>query len=84
MNVLLNRYLYDRFGYDSAFIGTTIARASFKASFNISASAAADISSNITSAFQAGAFFGAIFCYLRESPILYTTILSLYLTNIAQ
>lgn len=58
---------YYSFGYDSAFIGTTIARASFKSSFNISKSAAADISSNITSAFQAGAFFGAIFCYLCKS-----------------
>ncbi|KAJ2980379.1 hypothetical protein NQ176_g2676 [Zarea fungicola] len=57
------------FGYDSAFIGTTIARASFKTSFNISKSAAADISSNITSAFQAGAFFGAIFCYLLTERV---------------
>ncbi|OAQ64703.1 MFS quinate transporter QutD [Pochonia chlamydosporia 170] len=57
------------FGYDSAFIGTTIARASFKSSFNIRKSAAADISSNITSAFQAGAFFGAIFCYLLTERV---------------
>lgn len=53
-----------RFGYDSAFIGTTIARDSFKRDFNITDDVANSISSNITSAFQAGAFFGAIFCFL--------------------
>lgn len=53
-----------RFGYDSAFIGTTIARDSFKRDFNITGDEANSISSNITSAFQAGAFFGAIFCFL--------------------
>lgn len=52
------------FGYDSAFIGTTIARDSFKRDFNITDDVANSISSNITSAFQAGAFFGAIFCFL--------------------
>ncbi|THX67429.1 MFS quinate transporter QutD [Aureobasidium pullulans] len=51
------------FGYDSAFVGTTIARASFKSDFGITKATAASISSNITSAFQAGAFFGALFCY---------------------
>jgi len=55
---------HDRFGYDSAFIGTTIARDSFKRDFGITAEVANSISSNITSAFQAGAFFGAIFCFL--------------------
>lgn len=53
-----------RFGYDSAFIGTTIARDSFKRDFKITDDVANSISSNITSAFQAGAFFGAIFCFL--------------------
>lgn len=53
-----------RFGYDSAFIGTTIARDSFKRDFQITDDVANSISSNITSAFQAGAFFGAIFCFL--------------------
>lgn len=53
-----------RFGYDSAFIGTTIARDSFKRDFGITDAVANSISSNITSAFQAGAFFGAIFCFL--------------------
>ncbi|KAF9894158.1 hypothetical protein FE257_009131 [Aspergillus nanangensis] len=52
------------FGYDSAFIGTTIARKSFQQDFAISKADANNISSNITSAFQAGAFFGAIFCFL--------------------
>ncbi|KAL2202219.1 general substrate transporter [Sarocladium strictum] len=51
------------FGYDSAFIGTTIARPSFKQDFGILPEHASEISSNITSAFQAGAFFGAIFCF---------------------
>ncbi|CAM1502715.1 Fc.00g074910.m01.CDS01 [Cosmosporella sp. VM-42] len=57
------------FGYDSAFIGTTIARASFKNDFSISKAEAPDISSNITSAFQAGAFFGAIFCFLITEKV---------------
>ncbi|KAJ5730662.1 uncharacterized protein N7483_005170 [Penicillium malachiteum] len=51
------------FGYDSAFIGTTIARDSFLTDFNITASNSSAISSNITSVFQAGAFFGALFCF---------------------
>ncbi|GAM39512.1 hexose transport-related protein [Talaromyces pinophilus] len=51
------------FGYDSAFVGTTIARASFKDDFGITSKNASSVSSNITSAFQAGAFFGALFCY---------------------
>lgn len=54
------------FGYDSAFVGTTIARASFKADFGIDADNSADISSNITSAFQLGAFVGAIICFLSK------------------
>lgn len=51
------------FGYDSAFIGVTIARAAFKNDFGIVGSEADNISSNITSTFQAGAFFGALFCF---------------------
>ncbi|CEL05038.1 Putative MFS quinate transporter [Aspergillus calidoustus] len=57
------------FGYDSAFVGTTIARQSFVDAFNIVESEAADTSSNITSAFQAGAFFGAVFCFLLTEKI---------------
>ncbi|KAL6822047.1 general substrate transporter [Trichoderma sp. SZMC 28015] len=57
------------FGYDGAFVGTTIARASFKKDFNISPADANSISSNITSAFQAGAFFGAIFCFFITEKV---------------
>ncbi|KAG9698313.1 general substrate transporter, partial [Aureobasidium melanogenum] len=57
------------FGYDSAFVGTTIARASFKKDFSITKATAAGISSNITSAFQAGAFFGALFCYFLTERV---------------
>ncbi|KAH0490196.1 hypothetical protein TgHK011_001676 [Trichoderma gracile] len=57
------------FGYDGAFVGTTIARASFKRDFNISPADANSISSNITSAFQAGAFFGAIFCFFITEKV---------------
>ncbi|KAG9518422.1 general substrate transporter, partial [Aureobasidium melanogenum] len=57
------------FGYDSAFVGTTIARVSFKEDFGITKATAAGISSNITSAFQAGAFFGALFCYFLTERV---------------
>ncbi|EFQ35347.1 hypothetical protein CGRA01v4_13357 [Colletotrichum graminicola] len=52
------------FGYDSAFIGTTIARKSFVNDFGITSDTSKEISSNITSAFQAGAVGGAIMCFL--------------------
>ncbi|KAI8181243.1 Quinate permease [Colletotrichum sp. SAR 10_86] len=51
------------FGYDSAFIGTTIARASFVRDFGITSATSKEISSNITSAFQAGALGGALMCF---------------------
>jgi len=54
------------FGYDSAFIGTTISRGSFKSAFGITKTNSNSISSNITSAFQAGAFFGALFCFFSK------------------
>lgn len=57
------------FGYDSAFIGVTIARTGFKNDFGIAASEANSISSNITSTFQAGAFFGALFCFFCKLVI---------------
>ncbi|GES57330.1 general substrate transporter [Aspergillus terreus] len=57
------------FGYDSAFVGTTIARQSFEDDFGISESNANYISSNITSTFQAAAFFGAIFCFLTTEVV---------------
>ncbi|KAK0379449.1 hypothetical protein CLIM01_03174 [Colletotrichum limetticola] len=51
------------FGYDSAFIGTTIARKSFVYEFGITSFTSKEISSNITSAFQAGALGGALMCF---------------------
>jgi sugar porter (SP) family MFS transporter len=54
-------------GYDSAFIGTTIALPSFKKEFKmdgLSTDALNLLSANIVSCYQAGAFFGAIFAYL--------------------
>ncbi|KAI1259327.1 general substrate transporter [Xylariaceae sp. FL1019] len=57
------------FGYDSAFVGTTIARKSFTDDFHITSASINSVSSNITSAFQAAAFFGSIFCYLTTEKI---------------
>jgi hypothetical protein len=51
------------FGYDSSFVGTTVSRSSFKEAFGITSATSDDVSSSITSAFQAGAFFGALFCF---------------------
>ena len=62
--LLLSTNIVIRFGYDSAFIGTTIARDSFIRDFKVQGAEANNISSNITASFQAGAFFGAIFCFL--------------------
>jgi hypothetical protein len=62
------------FGYDSAFIGTTIARSSFKSDFGITKTNSNSISSNITSAFQAGAFFGALFCFFSKFKSHYTNL----------
>ncbi|QKX60714.1 uncharacterized protein TRUGW13939_07860 [Talaromyces rugulosus] len=53
-------------GYDSAFIGTTLALDSFKSEFhfNIMSTTTKNlISANIVSCYQAGAFFGAFFAY---------------------
>ncbi|KAH8780705.1 general substrate transporter [Hyaloscypha finlandica] len=53
-------------GYDSAFIGGSIALASFKTEFNWAQYSKAEsdlISENIVSCYQAGAFFGAFFAY---------------------
>ncbi|KAI0126278.1 MFS quinate transporter QutD [Xylariales sp. AK1849] len=57
------------FGYDGAFVGTTIARDAFKRDFGITSANSSDVSSNITSAFQAGAFFGALFCFFITEKI---------------
>lgn len=53
-------------GYDSAFIGGTLALPSFEDEFGfdkLSKSAIALTSANIVSCYQAGAFFGAFFAY---------------------
>ncbi|KAK5128509.1 hypothetical protein LTR85_003178 [Meristemomyces frigidus] len=53
-------------GYDSAFIGTTLALPSFEDEFNFDALGKAQLAlvkSNIVSIYQAGAFFGAFFAY---------------------
>jgi len=50
-------------GYDSAFIGGTLALPSFKKEFGLdkeSTSALAFTSANIVSTYQAGCFFGAL------------------------
>ncbi|TGO29262.1 hypothetical protein BPAE_0017g00700 [Botrytis paeoniae] len=54
-------------GYDSAFIGTTIALPSFKEEFNFAALSTTKlnlVSANIVSCYQAGAFFGSLFAYI--------------------
>ncbi|TPX11254.1 uncharacterized protein E0L32_001072 [Thyridium curvatum] len=54
-------------GYDSAFIGGTIALDSFKEEFSFAQKPPQEvdlISANIVSCYQAGAFFGAILAYL--------------------
>lgn len=53
-------------GYDSAFIGTTLALDSFKSEFHFDTMGTGEknlISANIVSCYQAGAFFGAFFAY---------------------
>jgi MFS family permease len=55
------------FGYDSAFIGGTMSLPSFQERFGLadkSGDALASLKANIVSTFQAGCFFGVIFCYL--------------------
>ena len=55
-----------RLGYDSAFIGTTLALKSFKSEFHLTTLSKTQsnlISANIVSCYQAGAFFGAFFAY---------------------
>ncbi|EGO55474.1 Quinate permease [Neurospora tetrasperma FGSC 2508] len=53
-------------GYDSAFIGTTLALPSFTKEFDFASytpGALALLQSNIVSVYQAGAFFGCLFAY---------------------
>ncbi|KAF2113146.1 MFS quinate transporter-like protein QutD [Lophiotrema nucula] len=54
------------YGYDSAFIGTTITQKSFKRDFGIASMSMkeqADVASNLTSIYSAGGFFGAFFMF---------------------
>ncbi|KAK0610525.1 general substrate transporter [Bombardia bombarda] len=56
-------------GYDSAFIGTTLALPSFTKEFDFasySPGALALLQSNIVSVYQAGAFFGSLFAYVTS------------------
>lgn len=48
------------FGYDSAFIGGTLALPSFQKSFGLDTGAATALKANIVSTFQAGCFFGSL------------------------
>ncbi|KAK5713620.1 hypothetical protein LTR15_011320 [Elasticomyces elasticus] len=53
-------------GYDSAFIGTTLALPSFVSEFRFAELSKTDLAlvkSNIVSVYQAGAFFGSLFAY---------------------
>lgn len=54
------------FGYDSAFIGGTMSLLSFQTRFGLAdadPSVLASLRANIVSTFQAGCFFGVLFCY---------------------
>lgn len=54
-------------GYDSAFIGTTIALPAFRDEFGFESLSKASVnllSANIVSCYQAGAFFGALTAYM--------------------
>ena len=56
-------------GYDSAFIGTTLALPSFTAEFDFASydpDALALLQANIVSVYQAGAFFGSLFAYVTS------------------
>lgn len=51
------------YGYDSAFIGTTIAQESFQRDFGVNKQNKNDITSNITSIYSAGGLVGALCMY---------------------
>lgn len=60
------------FGYDSAFIGGTLALPSFQARFgldDVSGKALASLKANTVSTFQAGCFFGALLCYFATERL---------------
>lgn len=79
-------------GYDSAFIGTTLALPSFVAEFGFKKMPAAELAltkANIVSVYQAGAFFGAFGAYAsshyigrRLSLIMWTLVVSSYLCGV--
>lgn len=74
-------------GYDSAFIGTTLALPSFEEEFQFATYSRDDLATlkaNVISVYQAGAFFGSIFAYgtsyylgRRKSLIFFTVIFTL-------
>ncbi|KAJ5087801.1 hypothetical protein N7456_011417 [Penicillium angulare] len=49
------------YGYDSAFIGTTLSLPSFIRAYGLNSADETNLSSNIVSTFQGGAFFGSLF-----------------------
>ncbi|KAK9895425.1 general substrate transporter [Cystobasidium minutum MCA 4210] len=54
------------YGYDSAFIGTTITQKSFQTDFGLASMTKSEkdaVSSNLTSIYSAGGFFGALFSF---------------------
>jgi MFS family permease len=60
------------FGYDSAFIGGAMSLPSFRNRFHLASAAGhelAALKANIVSTFQAGCFFGVIFCYFATERI---------------
>ncbi|KAK0189277.1 general substrate transporter [Armillaria mellea] len=66
VNALIATFAAIMIGYDSAFIGTSIALTSFKTEFDLLDKSTTElnlISANIVSMYQAGCFFGAIFGY---------------------
>lgn len=75
-------------GYDSAFIGTTLALPSFVSEFRLGpkqmpAAELALTKANIVSVYQAGAFFGALGAYVsshylgrKKSLVVWTSIVS--------
>ena len=75
-------------GYDSAFIGTTLALPSFVEEFRFKEMTTSHLNTtkaNIVSVYQAGAFFGAFGAYVsshyvgrKRSLILWTLIVSWY------
>jgi MFS family permease len=70
-------------GYDSAFIGTTIALPAFVEEFKwneLEPGDLADTKSNIVSVYQAGAFFGALFAYVSNH--FYGRKISLYIYSL--